>query len=98
MADAETQITDDLLDAFVAEASANEPAILAWANSLLIAGSNTAAEALSAGFKAKVPLAGGAIGGAIDTAIASMDLTAEGALKTGFDNVIAQAKAKSLGT
>jgi hypothetical protein len=94
---AEQQITDDVLDAFVAEASAHESEILAWADGLIVAGSHKAADALSEGFKAKVPLAGGAIGSAIQTAISQMDVEAEGGLKTAFDSVIAQAKAKSLG-
>lgn len=89
-------ISADLQQAFALEAAANETAILDWADSLLVAGSNSAAEALSAGFKAKVPLAGGAIGSAIDTAITQMDAEGEAALKVWFDSVIAKAKSGTL--
>jgi len=88
-------IKDDLLDAFVAEATAAEPEILAWADGLVKSGSATAAIALAEGFKAKVPLAGGAIGAAITTAIGSMDATADADLKTLYDGVLAQAKARA---
>jgi hypothetical protein len=89
------QIDVDLLDAFVAEAQAQEAAVLTWADALVTEGSKTLADALASGFRAKVPIAGGAIGSAVETALASLDTTAEGALKTGFDAVIAGAKAKS---
>jgi len=91
------QIENDLLEAFVLEATAHEAVILAWTDGMIASGSRAAGDALAAGFKAKVPLAGGAIGAAIVTAIAQMDVEAEGGLKTAFDGVIAQAKAKSLG-
>jgi hypothetical protein len=58
------EIKDDLLAAFVSEAQANEPAVLSWADGLIAAGSHTAGSALAEGFRAKVPLAGGAIGAA----------------------------------
>jgi hypothetical protein len=92
-----TVIEDDLLAAFVDEAQANESAILTWADALIAKGSHTAAEALSEGFRQKVPLAGGAIGAAITAALGSMDATADTDLKAEFDAIIAQAKAKSLG-
>jgi hypothetical protein len=90
-------ITDDLYEAFAEEAASKESEVLGWADNLIAVGSKAAADALSEGFKAKVPLAGGAIGSAINTAITQMDVEAEGGLKTAFDSIIAQAKAKSLG-
>ena len=86
--DPNAAITIDLLDAFIAEAKAHESEILAWADGLLVAGTHTAASALAAGFRAKVPLAGGSIGAAIATALGQLDVEAEGGLKTAFDHLI----------
>ena len=86
--DPNAAITVDLLDAFVLEAKAHEAEILAWADGLIVAGSHTAANALAAGFKAKVPLAGGSIGAAISTALDQIDVKAEAGLKVAFDHLI----------
>ena len=89
-------IDNDLQDAFAAEASANESAILAWADGLVASGSHSLGDALAAGFKAKVPLAGGSIGAAVEVALAQLDVTADSTLKTQFDALIAAAQAHQL--
>jgi hypothetical protein len=88
------EIEIDVANGLLAAFEAYETPILEFAKTQIDNGETSAAKALEAGFKAKVPLAGGAIASAIDTAFSQFETQENATLKSTYDQGIAWLKAK----
>lgn len=95
MSDTLSKIGGETLEGAAEIASTYETDILAKGDELLQSGEHTLETALTTAIKTKVPLVGGTLSGVIATALEGVEPTAEGALKTGFDAVIAAMKAEA---
>lgn len=75
--------------------TANEDKILAFGDKELQAGETSVADALAKGIKAHVPIVGATLASTLTSVLMDLEHTAEGALKTGFDRLIADLEARA---
>ncbi len=94
MSDLARELDIDALKALLAAATAYESEILAIAERELDAGETDLGNALEAGFRAKVPLAGGAISAAVASALTQVEADQAVTLKAKYDAFVAWLKGR----
>lgn len=95
MSDTLSKIGGETLEGVAEIATTYKTEILAAADTALKEGETSLVNALSGAIKTKVPLVGGTLGGVIATALDGLDVTADAALESGFDAVVAAIKAEA---
>ncbi len=89
------KIGGELLDEATTLLQIYETPILAQADALLKTGITNVAGALSTAISSKIPVVGATLAGIITTALTGLDTSAENALKTGYDFVVAALKTEA---
>lgn len=86
----------EALDIIVAEATEQEPALLADIDALLKTGEHTLESAVTKAFTAKIPLVGAAVGNALNSVLEGVEVPAENAAKFGYDKALEALKAEAV--